>query len=83
MVKKGGGIKNLDSAAEIIEQGAEKVVLNSHALLNPELIRNWSNSFAQDSFKNRFEKTIIRAWRDHINSCDIATSDLSSSSRNS
>ncbi len=51
--------------------------------LNPELIRDWSNSFSQDSFKNRFEKTITRAWRAHINSCDIASSDISSSSKNS
>ena len=46
--------------------------------LNPELIREWANSFSQDSFKSRFEKTINRAWREHIKSCDITTSDLSS-----
>lgn len=51
--------------------------------LNPELIRDWSNSFSQDSFKNKFEKIINRAWREHINSCDIATSDLDPASRNS
>ena len=49
--------------------------------LNSEVIRNWSNSFSQDSFKKRFEKTIIKVWRDHINSCDIATSGRSSSSK--
>ena len=46
--------------------------------LNPELIRVWANSFSQDSFKFRFEKAINRAWCEHINSCDIATSDLRS-----
>ena len=49
--------------------------------LNPELIRNWSNCFSQNSFKIRFEQTINKAWREHINSCDIDTSDLTSSLR--
>ena len=48
--------------------------------LKPELIRDWSNSFSQESFKDKFAKTINRAWREHVNSCDIATSDLTSSS---
>ncbi len=43
---------------------------------NPELIRDWANSFSHDSFKLRFEKTINKAWTEHINSCDIGTSDL-------
>ena len=48
--------------------------------LKPEFIRDWSNSFSQESFKDKFAKTINRAWREHVNSCDIATSDLTSSS---
>ena len=44
--------------------------------LNPELIRDWANSFSQDSFKSRFERTINRVWSEHLNSCDITTSDL-------
>ena len=44
--------------------------------LSPELIRDWANSFSQDSFKFRFEKTINKVWNEHLNSCDIATSDL-------
>ncbi len=47
--------------------------------LDSESIRNWANSFSEDSFKLKFEKTINRAWCEHIKSCDIATSDLSSS----
>ena len=71
--------QTVKSLIEAIEFFKEKQLWRD---LNPEQIRNWSNSFSQDSFKNRFEKTINRVWRDHINSCDIATSDLSSSSRN-
>ena len=47
-------------------------------VLNPELIRVWADSFSQDSFKCRFEKTINRVWSEHIKSCDIDTSDLRS-----
>ena len=46
--------------------------------LNPESIRNWADSFSQESFKSRFEKNINRAWSQHTNSCDIASSDLKS-----
>ena len=45
--------------------------------LDPELIRDWANSFSKDSFKLKFEKTINRVWSKHKNSCDIGTSDLS------
>ena len=69
--------QTVKSLVEVIEFFKEKQLWRD---LNPELIRDWSNSFSQDSFKDRFAKTINRAWREHVNSCDIATSDLSSSS---
>ena len=72
--------QTVKSLVEAIEFFNEKQLWRD---LNPELIRNWSNSFSQESFKSKFEKTIRRAWRAHINSCDIASSDLGSSSRNS
>jgi len=71
--------QTVNSLVEAIEFFKEKQLWRD---LNPELIRNWSNSFSQESFKYRFEKIINRAWSEHINSCDIATSDLSSSSKN-
>ncbi len=67
--------QTVKSLVEAIEFFNEKQLWRD---LNPELIRDWSNSFSQDSFKYRFEKTINRAWSKHINSCDIATSDLRS-----
>ena len=72
--------QTVKSLVESIEYFKEKQLWRD---LNPELIRDWSNSFSKDSFKNKFEKTINRAWSEHKNSCDIATSDLSSSSRKS
>ena len=72
--------QTVNSLVEAIEFFNEKQLWRD---LNPELIRDWANSFSQDSFKFKLKKTINRAWTEHINSCDIATSDLSSSSRNS
>ena len=72
--------QTVKSLVEAIEFFKEKQLWRD---LKSELIRDWSNSFSQDSFKKRFEKIINRAWREHINSCDIATSDLSSTSRKS
>jgi len=72
--------QTVKSLIEAIEFFKEKQLWRD---LNAELIRDWSNSFSQDSFKKRFEQTINRAWREYKNSCDIATSDLSSSSRKS
>ena len=67
--------QTVQSLVEAIEFFNEKKLWRD---LNPELIRYWANSFSQDSFKLRFEKTINRVWSEHIKSCDIATSDLRS-----
>ena len=67
--------QTVKSLVEAIEFFNEKQIWRD---LNPELIRDWANSFSQDSFKFKFEKTINRFWSDHLNSCDIATSDLRS-----
>ena len=72
--------QTVKSLVEAIEFFKEKQLWRD---LKSELIRDWSNSFSQDSFKKKFEKIINRAWREHMNSCDIATSDLSSTSRKS
>lgn len=45
----GGGIKNIDDINKIIEQGAEKVVLNTHALSNPNIIKESSEYFGSQS----------------------------------
>tara|TARA_Y100001968_G_scaffold260578_1_gene248196 strand:+ start:3174 stop:4391 length:1218 start_codon:yes stop_codon:yes gene_type:complete len=67
--------QTVNSLVEAIQYFKEKQLWRD---FNPELIRAWAESFSQDSFKLRFEKTINRAWREHRNSCDIATSDLKS-----
>ena len=41
----GGGISDIESMKEIIQAGAEKVVLNTHAVNNPSLIESGANKF--------------------------------------
>ena len=41
----GGGISNVNSMQEIIQAGAEKVVINSFAVKNQDLIRDGANKF--------------------------------------
>ena len=65
--------QTVKSLVEAIEFFQEKQIWRD---LDPDLIRFWANSFSEDSFKFKFQKTINRVWSDHINSCDIATSDL-------
>ena len=67
--------QTVKSLVEAIEFFKEKQLWKD---LDPELIRDWANSFSQDSFKSRFEATIYRAWTEHKKYCDISTSDLSS-----
>ena len=45
----GGGIKTLNDIEELIKSGAEKVILNSHALNNLEFIKEASNEFGSST----------------------------------
>ncbi len=67
--------QTVKSLIEAIEFFKEKKLWRE---LKSESIRDWANSFSQDSFKFKFEKTIDRVWTQHKNSCDIDTSDLRS-----
>ncbi|MBW3042497.1 glycosyltransferase [Prochlorococcus marinus] len=67
--------QTVKSLVEAIEFFNEKKLWRE---FNSGLIRDWANSFSQDSFKFKLEKTINRVWSEHKNSCDIATSDLRS-----
>ncbi len=41
----GGGIKSIDDIQAITSNGAEKVILSSHAIKNPSFIREAANAF--------------------------------------
>lgn len=45
----GGGIKDIDTIRRIFNLGAEKVILNSAAFHNPDLVKNAANLFGNQS----------------------------------
>jgi cyclase len=45
----GGGIKNLDEIKQILKTGAEKVIINTSSVTNPNLIREASDNFGNQS----------------------------------
>ena len=45
----GGGIKTLDDIQKIISMGAEKVVINGHALQNPDFVRYAADNFGSST----------------------------------
>jgi imidazole glycerol-phosphate synthase subunit HisF len=45
----GGGIKSVEEVKEILSSGAEKVVINSHAIENPEFVRKVSDVVGRQS----------------------------------
>lgn len=45
----GGGISNINQIEEILKSGAEKVILNTQAILNPRLIEEASKIFGNQS----------------------------------
>jgi cyclase len=65
----GGGIKSLDDIQKIISAGAEKVIINSEAVRNPEFIKEATKHFGTSTIvvcmdvKNKFLKG-ERVWSD-------------------
>jgi cyclase len=45
----GGGIRNIEDASRILKLGAEKIVVNSYAVENPDFIRQASEVFGSQS----------------------------------
>lgn len=45
----GGGIRSLDDIRRVIAAGAEKVVINTHAVIDPEFIRNAADEFGSST----------------------------------
>ncbi|MCS6956146.1 MAG: AglZ/HisF2 family acetamidino modification protein [Candidatus Calescibacterium sp.] len=80
----GGGIKSIEDAKKLFSIGIEKIILNTYAILNPELIRNLSEVFGSQSIvfsldvkKNLFGKysVYIKAGKEKTkyDPIDIAT----------
>lgn len=48
-ITAGGGIRNIDDAHQCFKAGADKVVVNTHAILNPSLVSELAKEFGVQS----------------------------------
>lgn len=62
----GGGIRDIDTIKQIIQAGAERVILNTNALKDPQFIKEASDAFGASTIvvcvdykKNFFGKTLV------------------------
>lgn len=79
----GGGISNLEQIEEIFKAGAEKVIINTNAILNPDLVKSASEHFGSQSIvvcldvkKNLFGKYEVYikdgSENTHLNPVELA-----------
>lgn len=64
----GGGIKTLNNIEELLKNGADKVALNSHAIQNPNLIKEASQEFGRQCISLSVEAKQFgeNAWEAYI-----------------
>jgi len=64
----GGGIRTVDDIRGVMGAGAEKVVLNTHAALNPSLVEAAANAFGSSTIVVCIDvkKDILGRWRTWI-----------------
>lgn len=48
-ISAGGGIRNINDARQYFNSGADKIIVNTHALLRPKLIKELSSEFGSQS----------------------------------
>ena len=65
----GGGIRNLDDCLKIINSGADKVILNTHAILNPSLIKQASEVLGKQSVVIHIEAKKHFDWWECYTDC--------------
>ena len=66
----GGGVRSVEDAQRLFSIGVEKVILNTHAILNPELVKSLVNGFGSQSvvFSLDVKKTMFGGHRVFIKS---------------
>src|SRR5207253_7455912 len=74
----GGGIRNLDDAAQLIQAGAEKVSINSAAVRDPELVRQVALKFGSCATVVNIDPRRVmtdgrEVWEVHINGGRVPT----------
>jgi cyclase len=64
----GGGIRTLEDATEILRNGADKIAVNTAAVLNPKLISDLANKFGSQSVVISIEarKKDFNTWNIYI-----------------
>ena len=60
----GGGIKSIKDIEQIIKSGAEKVIISTHAIKNPNFIKEASNFFGSQLYLCRHKKEFV--WETKI-----------------
>ena len=64
----GGGIRSIDNAKQLFSSGADKVAINSAAVLNPSLITEIAKHFGSQSVVVSIEaKLVENGWEVYIN----------------
>ncbi len=70
----GGGIKNVEDITKIINAGAEKVCINTAAVINPKIIQLGSQKFGSQSIMVAIDvKKVNNSWEVYIKSGTEAT----------
>jgi len=71
----GGGIKTIDQIKQILNSGAEKVIINSEAALNPEFIKQAASEFGSSTIVVSIDvkKNLFKKEKSYINSGTKAT----------
>lgn len=68
-IAAGGGIRSLEDALKIIKFGADKVVLNTHAILSPGLIKEISDVLGSQSVVINIEAKKHNEWWECYTDC--------------
>lgn len=70
----GGGITCIDDVARLLEAGADKVSINSAAVMNPGLINDLSKAFGSQCIVVAIDARVIEnEWRVHTHGGNLAT----------
>ncbi|MGQ9719815.1 MAG: 1-(5-phosphoribosyl)-5-[(5-phosphoribosylamino)methylideneamino]imidazole-4-carboxamide isomerase [Candidatus Jordarchaeum sp.] len=66
-VEVGGGIRSLDKAVELYSQGAERVILGSEAVKNPEIVSDLAQKIGSNhlmvSLDYKKDKVAVEGWK--------------------
>lgn len=65
----GGGIKNINDVKELIHNGADKVIVNTNAILNPSLIKNIANVFGSQAISVHIQAKKWDDWYECYTDC--------------